>query len=171
MNKTSFNNTQSKPKTTGSNFLSISLTVLALSLTACSTPNDKVDKISAQNQTPLPTIKEVMTGVIEPASNTLWAAAMDENIPKTDSDWKTLEQAAIQLLTASATISQGGSGVNDNAWAGSDNWAMYNQQMAELSTQILELIRERKYDDMLDAGNLLVEPCGACHTAFPGESQ
>ncbi|MGH1471807.1 MAG: hypothetical protein ACRBCS_11475 [Cellvibrionaceae bacterium] len=138
-------------------------------LTAC-THTDRHSNAFAANQSTV-SIKEIMTGIIEPASNTLWGAALDDNIPQTNSDWDTLEQAAIQLIVATSSISSGGSGINDNAWANTEEWQTYNDQMASVSEEILNLIRERKYDDMLDAGNVLIEPCGACHTAFPGDSQ
>ncbi|MGI1679196.1 MAG: hypothetical protein K6L75_10720 [Cellvibrionaceae bacterium] len=150
----------------------IKVITLSLILTIASCTNTMDDKANTQpNQQPLISVKEIMTDIIEPASNTLWAAALDENIPQTDEDWKKLEQAAIQLMSATSAISLGGTGESDKNWAATQEWQAYNQQMAELSSTILKLVRERKYDDMLDAGNFLVEPCGACHTAFPGDSK
>jgi hypothetical protein len=69
-------------------------------------------------------IKEIMVGAIEPASNAVWAIALEENQPKTDEDWKATEHQAIQLLAATSAISLGGSGENDNKMARQENWQL-----------------------------------------------
>lgn len=117
------------------------------------------------------TIKDLMVGAIEPASNALWAIALEENAPKTEVDWKAVESEAIQLLAATSATSLGGSGQGEQAMARQEEWQKYSRQMADISLQILEAARNRNYEAALDAGNFLIEPCGACHSAFPVDSR
>ena len=120
---------------------------------------------------PVTTVREIMTGVIEPTTNALWAVALDENAPKTDEDWKTLENQSIQLLTAAAALSIGGSGPKDVAWAKNPKWQQHLQQMITIGNQYLQASRNKNYQGLLDAGDVLIEPCSNCHTDFPGDSQ
>lgn len=117
------------------------------------------------------TIKELMVGAIEPASNTLWAIALEENEPKTEEEWTAVEQEAIQLLAASSAISLGGSGPSDIKLAQQEKWQEYSRQMTEITMDVLKAVRNRNYEAAMDASNFLIEPCGACHSAFPMESR
>jgi hypothetical protein len=116
------------------------------------------------------TIKDVMVGAIEPASNALWAIALEENEPSSEAAWQAVENEAIQLLAATSAISLGGSGKNDNNLAQQTKWQEYSAQMAEITMEILKAARRRDYEATLDASNFLIEPCSACHSAFPRES-
>lgn len=111
-----------------------------------------------------------MTGVIEPVSNALWAVALDENAPKTDEDWKNLENQSIQLITASSALSLGGSGPKDGTWSKSGKWQQHLQQMIAVGNQFLQAAKNKNYQGLLDAGDVLIEPCSNCHTDFPGDS-
>ncbi|MCW8195240.1 hypothetical protein F6455_10620 [Proteobacteria bacterium 005FR1] len=121
--------------------------------------------------TPPVTIKELMVGAIEPASNALWAIALEENEPKTAEQWKAVEHEAIQLLAATSAMSLGGSGPSDKKLAQHEKWQEYSRQMAEITMDILKAVRDRNYEAAMDASNFLIEPCGACHSAFPMESR
>ena len=126
---------------------------------------------SAATITPPNTVKEMMTGVIEPITNALWAVALDENIPKTDEDWMALEKQSIQLLTVSSALSLGGSGPKDVAWSQDERWEKHLQQLIAIGNQFLQASRDKNYQGLLDAGDVLIEPCSNCHTDFPGDSQ
>ena len=125
---------------------------------------------SNQLVTPPNTIKEMMTGMIEPITNALWAVAMDENIPESDSDWQALENQSIQLLTVSAALSLGGSGPMDKKWAQDEKWKIHLLDMIKIGKQFLQASRDKNYQGLLDAGEVLIEPCGNCHADFPVEN-
>ena len=146
--------------------LLVSLAISSVSLIAC-----QQNKAQTEPMTPTITVKEMMTGVFEPVSNALWAVALDENIPQTDEDWKALENQSIQLLTVSAALSLGGSGPKDIAWTQDERWQQHLQQMVEIGNGFLAASRDKNYQGLLDAGEVLIEPCGNCHTDFPGDSE
>lgn len=117
------------------------------------------------------TVKEIMIAAIEPITNMLWGVALDENIPKTDSDWKHIENQSIQLLTTSAALSLGGSGPNDVMWAKDKKWQTHLKEMIAVGEQFLSAAQNKNYQGLLDAGELLIGPCGNCHADFPSGSQ
>ena len=117
------------------------------------------------------TVKEIMTAVIEPITNNLWGLALDENVPESDEDWKAVENQAIQLLTASSALSLGGSGPKDVANAQDKKWQQYLRQMMAVGDQFLQAARTKNYQGLLDAGDVLIEPCSSCHEAFPSTEQ
>lgn len=126
---------------------------------------------TAEGLVPAVTVKEIMVGAIEPASNALWALALEENEPKTEAEWRAVEHAAIQLLAATAATSLGGAGAGDRALAQNEQWREYSRDMAAITRDVLSAARERDYYATIDTANLLIEPCGACHSAFPVDSQ
>lgn len=142
----------------------------AVLLAACVATDELTNRVTTNNisdlQPPV-TVREVMLGLIEPASNKIWGAALEENEPKSDKDWLALENSAIQILSASSTIANGGKGPLDYDWAKQLRWQQYAQEMASISEEVLKFARAKKYDELLEAGNRLIEPCGSCHRYFP----
>ncbi|GAB1265767.1 hypothetical protein [Aurantivibrio infirmus] len=146
------------------------LFLILSSLLACEVADEAKADTATNNMTslqPAVTVREVMLGVIEPASNNLWAAALEENEPKSNQDWRALEYNAIQIISASSTIAIGGTGPNDYDWAKQLKWQRYAQEMASISEEVLKFARDKKYDELLEASNRLIEPCGSCHSDFP----
>jgi len=153
---------------------SFTITLAALLIVGCShNRSDEVTQtetvIEARTNIPTRTVKEVMLTEIEPATNALWAVAMDENIPQTDADWAMLEQAANNLINASHTLEAGGTAPNETLWAQQPEWITNNQRMAELGVAMLNSIHNKDYDGLLETGFILIEPCSACHMAFSTE--
>jgi len=135
---------------------------LALALTATAADDD-----TATGVAPNISIDDIMVGAIEPASNGLWAVAMEENAPQNDRDWKALESHAIQLISATSAMTLGGTGAGDMARAKDPRWRDYSEQLLRISKQALDAARNQDLDGVLDAGNVLIEPCSNCHADFP----
>lgn len=110
-------------------------------------------------------------GAIEPASNALRAIAVDKNALESETDWQAVENDAIQLIATSSTISIGGSGAADKKLAKKAQWTDNVRTMTKSRLVIFDAARERDDYATLDTGNLLVKPCGACHSAFPVDSR
>lgn len=140
--------------------------VLGIFLFAC-----KPNSFQQQNTlVPQATVKEIMVSVVDPTTNALWAVALDENIPSSDEDWKALENQSIKLIAISSALSLGGSGVDDAVWSTDEKWQGHLRQMSDISNQFLIASREKNYQGLLDAGEVLIEPCSGCHQDFPGSS-
>lgn len=112
-------------------------------------------------------VYDIMVGAVEPASNAIWAIALEENAPQSESDWKAIEHEIIQLMAATAATSLGGTSGKEQEWARDPRWKSYSKDMMDYTLMMLEAARARDYEGTMDASNLMVESCGGCHQAFP----
>jgi len=116
---------------------------------------------------PPTSVYDIMVGAIEPASNSIWAIALEENAPRNEDDWKAIEREIIQLLAATSATSLGSTLEKEREWAKDPRWTSYSKDMMEVTVMMLDAARARDYEGTMDASNLLVESCGGCHQAFP----
>jgi len=107
-----------------------------------------------------------MLGLIEPASNKIWGATLEQNEPQSDQDWRGLENSAIQMLSASSTIANSGKGAKDYDWAKQLEWPQVAQEMAPISEEVLKFVRVKKHGELFEASNRAIEPCGSFHRHF-----
>jgi hypothetical protein len=155
---------QAKPPIKVITVLAILAVAAALFVTAGHSQQGSRTTVAADG-TPLVTIRELMEQTITPATNTLWNA-WD---PPADDEWAALEEAAITMLVSVQATALGGTGPQDNEWVAQPAWRAFNQIMLNATTTMLNAIRERDHDTLLDAGDLLYQSCESCHQAFnPG---
>jgi cytochrome c556 len=111
-------------------------------------------------------IKQLMETTITDASNAIWAAS---DPPTTDEQWKSLEQAALDLVAATKVNAVGGTGPMDNEWAKQPAWKPFNDTMLAAGEAALAAIRKKDHDALLAASDALYPPCEGCHLVFnPG---
>lgn len=116
---------------------------------------------------PPASVFDIMVGAIEPASNAIWAIALEENAPQNEDDWKAIEHEIIQLMAATAATSLGSTSEKEQEWAKDPRWRAYSKEMMDYAVMMLEAARARDYEGTMDASNFMVESCGGCHQAFP----
>lgn len=117
---------------------------------------------------PQQSILQVMELIITPATDTLWQA----DDPQTEAEWKVLEEAAIAVIDAGAMINLGGTGPEDNNWAGQPAWQAFTRLMVSAAEDALVAARNKDIDALLATGDALYSPCEACHLQFnPGVIQ
>lgn len=116
---------------------------------------------------PPASVYDIMVGAIEPASNAIWAIALEENAPQNESDWKAIEHEIIQLMAATVATSLGSTLEKEQEWAKDVRWQSYSKEMMDYTVMMLEAARARDYEGTMDASNFMVESCGGCHQAFP----
>lgn len=112
-------------------------------------------------------VYDIMVGAIEPASNAIWAIALEENAPQDEKDWKAIEHEILQFMAATAATSLGSTLEAEQDWIKDPRWKAYSKEMMDYAVMMLEAARARDYEGTMDASNLMVETCGACHQAFP----
>ena len=96
-------------------------------------------------------VKEVMTAVITPATNTMWS--IEE--PRTDEEWLLFEQAAVVVMTAGFMIRDGGGGWTDT--------------MIAAAATAKAAAQDKDLDAYLEATEIMYPPCEECHIAYnPG---
>ena len=116
--------------------------------------------------------KDIMTAMVIPASDALWAIGMDDDsTPKSDEYWTKLQNNAVQLIVAGMVMSSHG---DPNA-TGKDKekkWQDYNKELISIANAALQAARAKNFDETLDAGNNLLDICSTCHQDFmPGAQQ
>ena len=123
-------------------------------------------EVAAQPAAPTVPIKQLMETTITDASNAIWAAY---DPPASDEQWKTLEQAAVELVAAAKINAIGGTGPMDNEWAKQPAWKPFNDTMLAASEAALAAIRKKDHMALLAASDALYPPCEGCHLVFnPG---
>lgn len=111
---------------------------------------------------PTSSIMEIMLSIIAPATDVLWGA----DDPKSDEDWKVLENAAVAVINAGELIKQGGTGPQDNTWAGQAEWQGFSLLMTDAAEQAFDAIRNKDLDALFEAGDNLYPPCESCHLQY-----
>jgi cytochrome c556 len=110
-----------------------------------------------------------MVGLVDHAAHNLWDVEQDGRAPKTDADWETVAEHAIQVAAAGPAISSGGTGATDGVWADSASWRNYAQQMSAAGVAALDAARARNLEAVVKANSALVQSCEACHKEFKPE--
>ena len=112
---------------------------------------------------PLLSVKEIMNGLITPATTIIWGAYQLE----TDAQWQEVRNAALAVIAAGNLLQFGGAGEGEAATAVEAGWKTYNQQMIEAAKLVI-LAADNKDEEALSvAGNdALYPPCESCHQQY-----
>jgi hypothetical protein len=117
---------------------------------------------------PVATVKQLMTGMIDPAARTVWEsvsvtvseAGTEEKQPKTDEEWASVATNAAMLVESATLLVQGPRAVD------SGDWARLSRDMAEASTRALEAAEARKPEAILEVGEDIYKACTSCHEQY-----
>lgn len=115
--------------------------------------------------TPDVSINEVMVAQIDHAARFIWAAA-NPDLPAADIDWQEVEHHAIQIVSSRATLSMGGSGVNDAMWIVQQSWRDYVNQLNNGGLLALRSARDNDLQGLMQASEMLVQTCEGCHQQY-----
>jgi len=111
-------------------------------------------------------VKQLMNGIITPATNTIWGAYQLE----TDAQWQELENAAYAVIGAANLLAIGGSAEGEAEAASTEQWQEFNAQMLAASRQVLAAVAARDEEALSDIGNnALYPPCEGCHQQFQNQ--
>jgi hypothetical protein len=111
-------------------------------------------------------VKQLMNGIITPATNTIWGAYQLE----TDAQWQELENAAYAVIGAANLLAIGGSAEGEAEAASTEQWQEFNAQMLAASRQVLAAVAARNEEALSDIGNnALYPPCEGCHQQFQNQ--
>jgi hypothetical protein len=109
-------------------------------------------------------MRELMTGVITPATNSIWEGSFAATL--SDEDWQRLLQATIQLSLAATAVSLGGIDDVEGGRTDMENWQEWSRQLAELALMAKAAAENRDQMSFAEAGDPMVEVCEACHIAY-----
>ena len=142
----------------------------ALLLASCSAPEEGAAE-SANANTGYDVslnVAEVMTLVLEPASDILWdsggwildASGYEELYPTTDEGWDyVLAQAAIVVESGNMLALPGRAADNDA-------WMIYTEGLSAAGMLAMEAAAAHNEEDFFQAGAQIYSVCTACHQAY-----
>jgi hypothetical protein len=146
-------------------------------LTGCAAPSEPPPESGAAPQTqsagspsfgiePRISINAVMVGLVDHAAHHIWDLGREGAAPESDKDWMEVEHHAIQLAAGASWIATGGAGEPDAGWVRQLPWKDYAARVNEGAVTALEAARARKLEDVLAAGDRIIEACEGCHAEF-----
>jgi len=149
------------------------ISVGALFLAACSAPppQQAAAPPAAEQSAPLTakpevSINEVMVALVDHAGHNLWNAEKEGKAPKTDAEWQTVWEHAVQIAAAGAAITVGGTGPMDAEWVKSPAWHTYAQKLSDAGVAARNAAKSKNLDALVAANGQLVESCETCHKQF-----
>lgn len=112
---------------------------------------------------PLLSVKQLMNGLITPATNTIWGAYELE----TDEEWKAVGNAALTVIAAANLMQEGGKGDGESENAAQAMWQQYTSQMVAAANNVLAAVAEKDEATLSEVGNNeLYPPCESCHQEY-----
>jgi cytochrome c556 len=128
----------------------------------------KASQRSSSLVTPIASIKEIMNGMITPASDAVFAAVstsvtkagIEEKAPKNDAEWQALTNQAAMLVEAGNLM------LVDGRLKDKGEWVKLSQTFIDASKVALDGARARKADAVFASGEAIDKICDSCHEKY-----
>jgi hypothetical protein len=117
--------------------------------------------IHAQNTkaaSPTPTLKEVMTLVVDPAANGVFQ--VEGQPPKNDADWKALQGQALTLFEISKTLTSPGRAKDQK------QWVEFAKALQNASKTAFTAAMAKDVKALSDLSDPLYMTCANCHEKY-----
>ncbi len=168
--------------------------MLALTgLAGCAGGGPEPDPGPRPNFQPTATVEELMRSVVDPAADAVWDSVVitstpdgiEREAPNSDDDWLALEHHAVRLLEAGNLLRIEGRPI---AAADSvselpgidlepadiavrvagqyDAWLRSGRELHDAGVVVLNAVRARSVDALLESGDRLDAACESCHSRF-----
>lgn len=146
-----------------------SLAALALALAVLAGRTFAAQKApSARTPRPVATIKELMTGLIDPAADEVWgavaviesASGVEEKAPKTDAEWSAVRAHALTLAESGNLLMLDGRAKDRRVWLAMSRALV---DAGEIAARAAE---KKDAAGLLDAGEQVFSACALCHQAY-----
>lgn len=110
-------------------------------------------------------VNAIMVTFVDHAAHHIWDyGSMQREMA--DEEWRIVEYYAIQLAAAGPTLTLGGTGEFDNAWAASPQWATHARNMSTIAQQAIVAAQDHDKALLQAVGNDLTDSCEGCHDLF-----
>lgn len=123
---------------------------------------------AAPAATPIATVKQLMDGLVRPASSTVYnsvsivvsAEGEKESVPKNDQEWDAVAGSAAALAEAGGLLMAEGRAVDQ------ERWTSISQAMIDASLISMKAAQARDKDALLNSGEALNNSCDDCHRVY-----
>ena len=156
--------------TSGIKELRFGLIALVVVLSNACSPPDESAAIEAANSNYDTTlnVQEIMTLVLEPASDILWdsggwivdASGFEELYPTTDDGWEYVRAQAAVIVESGNMLAL------PNRAEDNDAWMIYSKGLSSAGLMAMEAAATQNKEDFFQAGAQLYSVCTACHQAY-----
>jgi len=156
--------------TSGIKELRFGLIALVVVLSNACSPTDESAAIEAANSNYDTTlnVQEIMTLVLEPASDILWdsggwivdASGLEELFPTTDDGWEYVRAQAAVIVESGNMLAL------PNRAEDNDAWMIYSKGLSSVGLMAMEAAAAQNEEDFFQAGAQLYSVCTACHQAY-----
>ena len=117
---------------------------------------------------PMADVKTLMTAMIDPAADVLWASVgmivdedgVNEWYPKTDEEWATVQDAAVVVMESGNLLM-----IGDRA-RDQDTWIRRAQALVDAGTLALEAAASKDADAVFAVGEDVYVACDSCHRLY-----
>ena len=117
---------------------------------------------------PVATVKQIMQGIVAPASMTIYNAVSttvtekgtQEVFPRNDREWEVVGSSAVALVEA-ANLLQVGGRARDRG-----DWPRMSGALAKAAMQSYRAAEKKDVEALLAAGEVLNNSCGSCHRNY-----
>ena len=142
--------------------LSVTLSAMgsALLLAACGGPAQQPAQQSS-SASPAPaavkpevSINAVMVGLVDHAGHELWNVEKEGAAPKTEADWATVQEHAVQLVGEDVELQPA---------------ARVTQAMSDAAMSAMNAAKGKNFEELVAANGRIVETCETCHKQFKPE--
>jgi hypothetical protein len=128
----------------------------------------KASQRSSSLVTPIASIKEIMNGMVVPASDAVFAAVstsvtkqgVEEKAPKNDAEWQALANKAAMLVESGNLM------LVDGRMKDKGDWVKLSQAFIDASKVALDGARAHKADAVFASGEAIDKICDSCHEKY-----
>jgi len=129
---------------------------------------DPAPQQAAAPLVPVATIKQIMDGIVGPASDAVFnavssevtAAGVTEKAPQTDEEWRKLGASAAALAESGNLMLMGTRAID------AGDWTTITREMIKVSTDVLRATEAKDKDKVFDLGEGLYNTCDNCHRKY-----
>jgi len=117
---------------------------------------------------PVLTINEIMTGIVDPAADVLWASVgtiitlegREEIYPRNEEEWRVVTNATMTMMEAGNLLMIGERAVDD------DEWMRMAQDFVDIGKRAMEAAASHEPQRVFDIGGEVYAACSACHERY-----
>jgi hypothetical protein len=130
--------------------------------------NASEPEAAAAATAPVATVKQLMDGLVSPASTTIYKSVsiivdekgIEENFPQSEDEWLAIEGAAAALVEAGGLLMVEGRSRDQ------ERWPEISKAMIDASLISMKAAQARDKDALLASGEALNASCDNCHRVY-----